>query len=156
MARPPTAPLTTTNTTPSHPRGAQASKLTLCATPKLGLLVDLGREVEADVAHGADGVLHDERHVGGHGERDGGGERRGLGEEVQVAQREAELDLLIRVSNEVLVKWVGARVGDEGGSWSSCFTIGTLLSVWGLRIALVADPASRIIVCPHSYFIYHP
>jgi len=108
------------------------------------------------VADLLNGVLDDHGHVGAHGDHDGGAEVRGLGEEVQVAQREAELDLLIRVSNEVLVKWVGARVGDEGGSWSSCFTIGTLLSVWGLRIALVADPASRIIVLMFAYFIYHP
>jgi len=39
--------------------------------------------------------------------------------------------------------------------WSSCFTIGALLFVWGLRIALVADPASRIIVPFMLYFIYH-
>ena len=37
----------------------------------------------------------------------------------------------------------------------SCFTIGALLSVWGLRIALVADRASRIIVFTNFYFIYH-
>ena len=30
--------------------------------------------------------------------------------------------------------------------WSSCFTIGALFSVWGLRITLVAGRASRIIV----------
>ena len=30
--------------------------------------------------------------------------------------------------------------------WSSCFTIGALFSVWGLRIALIASRASRIIV----------
>jgi len=38
--------------------------------------------------------------------------------------------------------------------WSSCFTIGALLMLWGLRIALVADRASRIIVLSKFYFIY--
>ena len=55
--------------------------------------------------------------------------------------------------------WVSARLGTVmevwGWSWSSCFTIGTLLSVWGLRIALVADRASRMIVSAEACFIYH-
>ena len=36
--------------------------------------------------------------------------------------------------------------------WSSCFTIGALLELWGLRIALVAYRASRIIVSVKHYF----
>jgi len=39
--------------------------------------------------------------------------------------------------------------------WSSCFTIGTLFAVWDLRIVLVADRASHIIVKKLKYFIYH-
>ena len=46
--------------------------------------------------------------------------------------------------------WVRARLGRamerRAQCWSSCFTIGTLFVVWGLRIALVADFASRVIV----------
>ena len=49
----------------------------------------------------------------------------------------------------------GEGMGGRGGGWSSCFTVGALLEVWGLRIALVADRASRIIVGEVCYFIYH-
>lgn len=65
-------------------------------------IVDLGGEIVLDVADLLDGVLDDDGNVGGHGDDDGGAEVGGLGEEVQVAEGEGELDGLLHVDDNGL------------------------------------------------------
>ena len=50
---------------------------------------------------------------------------------------------------------VGRVVGELGGVGPHISRLRTLLEVWGLRIALVAGRASRIIVKKKAYLIYH-
>ena len=76
----------------------------------LCVLVDLGRQVVADVATGADGVLDHNRYVGRHGKGDCGAQGGGLGEEVQVAEGEVELHGLLHVDDDSLVLLVHRRV----------------------------------------------
>mmetsp|Transcript_37364 Transcript_37364/g.98845 ORF Transcript_37364/g.98845 Transcript_37364/m.98845 type:complete len:345 (+) Transcript_37364:1-1035(+) len=80
---------------------------TACASaryePRRSLLLDLGREIEADVAELLDAVLDDERHVLGQRKHDGARERRSLGEEVEVAQGKVEGDRLLERDLHLLI-----------------------------------------------------
>lgn len=75
-----------------------------CVTIATGslILLNLGSEVEADIAELTDGVFGDERDVGGEGERDGRREGSGLGEGNELPERKGQR----HVSREV----------DRGGS----------------------------------------
>lgn len=66
------------------------------------LAVDLGRKVEANVAELLHLVLDHERHIGREAERDVAGERRRLGEEVEVAQCKRQRDRLFELDRHSL------------------------------------------------------
>lgn len=82
------------------------------------LLIDLGRQVVADVAHISDGVLDDDGRVGGHAEGHGGAEGGGLGEEVEVAESELQVHGLSHVDDDGLVLLVdhGVVLERDGSS----------------------------------------
>mmetsp|Transcript_9924 Transcript_9924/g.15643 ORF Transcript_9924/g.15643 Transcript_9924/m.15643 type:complete len:208 (-) Transcript_9924:401-1024(-) len=66
-------------------------------------VVDLGRQVVPHVAVALDGVLHHHGHVRAHAQGDRGAQRRGLGERIQVPQREGQLHGLLHVDRHVVL-----------------------------------------------------
>jgi hypothetical protein len=66
-------------------------------------LIDLGRQVVSNVAHGADGVLHHDGDIRRQRQRDGGAERGGLGEQGQVAEGEVQVNGLLHVDHDSVV-----------------------------------------------------
>lgn len=67
------------------------------------VLLNLGREIEANVANILHFVLDHERDVGGEAERDVVGQRGRLGEEIEVAQCKGERDGLIELNRDCLI-----------------------------------------------------
>lgn len=67
------------------------------------VLLNLGREIEANVADILHFVLDHERDVGGEAERDVVGQRGRLGEEIEVAQCKGERDRLIELDRDCLI-----------------------------------------------------
>ena len=67
------------------------------------LLLDLGCKVELEIPNVGDLVLDQKRHVLGEGQADLAGQRRRLGEKVEVAQRERERDRLLQLDDDRVV-----------------------------------------------------
>ena len=77
---------------------------------RLFTLINIWCEVVLDITGVLDGVLNDDGNVGAHAKDDGGSEAGGLGEEVEIAKGEGELDGLLHVDDDLFLLLLGGGV----------------------------------------------
>lgn len=79
-------------------------EITKCRGLSCNLFVlDLGSQIEAQMAHISDLILHDKRNIGRDAEADSAGKRCSLREETKITQSERQCDGLLKVDDDLVI-----------------------------------------------------